>query len=172
MPKNLLWQQKARCNKCISFNKLIISFLLNIGLLAVAVRALRTAFSRIRPRTAVRLQVILYLFFNVIWVKGSVPDSMILCARGCVLSPDKHTCIVTLYENQLRLRTPCAEGLWLKMTEMRTNGLFFCNGDVYLDNWMHARKNCATAAVTFSSLALIALRERPESMTHQTLEYW
>lgn len=34
---------------------------------------------------------------------------------------------------------------------------------------MHARKNCVTAAVTFSSLTFLTLRERPESGTHTKL---
>lgn len=37
-----------------------------------------------------------------------------------------------------------------------------CNRDVYLDNWMHAKKNCVTAVVTFSSLTFLTLRERPD----------
>lgn len=49
--------------------------------------------------------------------------------------------------------------LW---AEMITKELFLY-GDVYLDNRMHARKNCVTAAVNFSSLSFLTQRERHES---------
>lgn len=53
-------------------------------------------------------------------------------------------------------KTPITQfsSVWVfksKKKRMKLLSCFFCNRDVYLDNWMHARKNCVTASVTLSS---------------------